>query len=148
MAALLETKALGQIDLSSAEIFHFPEGIIGFSEEKEFALIQESEDSLFLWLQSTHQAELAFVVIEPKLFCKRPYLPQVTHSDIASLKVGTVDACKVYVIVTIPSDCPEKMTGNLQGPILINPTDKLGSQVISIDDSHSVCVPILGQMEN
>lgn len=145
--ALLATKTLGRIDRSALQILDFPEGLYGFPKEKEFALIQESKGSPFLWLQSAKQAELAFVVIDPNLFCKDSYIPQVAPLDLEGLGVKSVEECRIYVIVTIPSDHPEEMTANMQGPILLNLTQKSGRQIISLNNEHEVRVPILSQLE-
>ena len=115
---LLATKTLGSVERSTAQILAFPEGLYGFPEEKEFALIEESKDSPFLWLQSVKQAELAFVIIDPSLFCKEAYLPEAAPMDLEALGARSLAECSVYVIVTIPTEHPEEMTANLQGPML------------------------------
>ena len=145
---LLATKALGSVELSTTEVFHFPDGLVGFPEEKEFALVQENKDSPFLWLQSTSKVSLAFVVIEPSYFYKMAYKLEVLASDLESLSAQSVDECSIYVTVTIPKERPEEMTANLQGPILFHRRGKKGRQVISLNDEHKVRVPILKQLEN
>ena len=145
--ALLATKTLGSVERSTAHILAFPEGLYGFPDEKEFALIEESKDSPFLWLQSAKQAELAFVIIDPGLFCKASYFPEVAPMDLETLGAKSVAECSVYLIVTIPSEHPEEMTANMQGPVLLNLTEKSGRQVISLNDEHGVRVPILSQLE-
>ena len=144
---LLATKALGSVELSTTEIFHFPEGLIGFAEEKEFALIQERGESPFLWLQSTSNVDLAFVIIDPSCFCRIPYKLEVLDTELEHIGVQAVDQCSIYVIATIPRDHPEEMTANLQGPILLHKIHKTGRQVISLNDEHEVRVPILKQLE-
>ena len=145
--SLLATKTLGSVERSTTQILAFPEGLYGFPEEREFALMQESEDSPFLWLQSAKQADLAFVIIDPSLFCRKPYLPEVSPMDLESLGLKSPAECSIYVIVTIPSDHPEEMTANMQGPVLLNLAEKSGRQIISLNNEHEVRVPILGQLE-
>ena len=145
--ALLATKALGSVQRNTAQIFSFSEGLYGFPEDKEFALIEESKDSPFLWLQSVKQASLAFVIIDPVLFSKDPYLPEVSAVDLDALGIKSLAECNVYVIVTIPSDHPEEMTANLQGPVLLDIEKKTGRQIISLNNKHEIRVPILSQLE-
>ncbi|MCB1307902.1 MAG: flagellar assembly protein FliW [Leptospiraceae bacterium] len=143
----LATRALGKVEINPGDMIQFPEGLFGFHEVREFALLMEKGDSPFKWLQSTQRADLAFIVIEPALFLKDPYMPDISASELDQLGVKDLSECSVYTIVTIPKDHPEKMTANLQGPVLINPHKMIGRQVISNDNRHLVRVPILEQME-
>ncbi len=145
--SLLATKALGDIELSTTEIYEFSEGLYGFPDEKEFAIVKEKEESPFMWLQSCRKADLAFVIIDPALFCKQKYVPELSSLDMEALCLETLDKCMFYVIVTIPAEKPEEMTANLQGPIVLHPEKKIGRQVISLDHRHEVRVSILSQLE-
>ncbi|MCB1323822.1 MAG: flagellar assembly protein FliW [Spirochaetales bacterium] len=143
----LATRALGTVEINPAENIQFPDGLFGFSDVREFALLGERPDSPFKWLQSTARPDLAFIVIEPHLFLKEAYRPVLMRSDLEQLKVEKVEDCTIYLIVTIPRDHPEKMTANLQGPILVNTDERIGRQVISGDDAHVVRVSIMDQLE-
>ena len=77
----------------------------------------------------------------------KDYKPYVLAMELQSLKVEAVEECEVFLIVTIPGDSPEKMTANLQGPILMNRSNRLARQVISMDESHLVRVPIMELLE-
>jgi len=143
----LSTKALGQIEIDPRQIVHFPDGLYGFDDFHEFALIEENPESPFKWLQSTADPGLAFIVIQPELFLKNPYLPAISSTELASLQAQKLEDCIIFVIVTIPENQPEKMTANLQGPVLIHREKKIGRQVISTNDSHLVRVSILEQLE-
>jgi flagellar assembly factor FliW len=148
MAIQLETKALGTIDVIPEQILNFPDGLFGFREHTEFALLEESSDSPFKWLQSVKDRELAFIVMQPELFMKKEgYRPVIAQADLFSLGVEKIDECLVLVIVTIPHDKPESMTANLQGPVLINTKRKLGRQAISNQEAHKVRVSIMEQLE-
>lgn len=143
----LATKALGQVNLEPGEIIHFPEGLIGFQEYREFALLRDREESPFLWLQSVEESTLAFVVVRPEVFAGDRYSPRISSSDLEKVQVKQLSECEILSIVTIPENQPEKMTANLQGPVLINAEKRVGRQVISNDEKHSVRVPILEMME-
>lgn len=144
---LLATKAIGEIEVKTSECYCFNDGLYGFSDCTDFALVRETPDSPFLWLQSTQQVNLAFVVIQPHLFYKKTYVPQIPATDLDFLGIRSLDECLIYVIVTIPDEHPEEMTANLQGPILLNTENHKGKQVISLDNSHEVRISILNQLE-
>ena len=84
--------------------------------------------------------------MEPSIIMKN-YQPKVLEQDLESLKVRDIKECKIFAILTIPENHPEEMTINLQGPILINFQEKLGKQVISLDDNHGVRMKVLELME-
>jgi len=137
MMGTLETKAFGTIDVDATDLIDFPDGLIGIADRR-FALLNDGEDSPFKWLQSATTPGLAFVLMQPDLFLKRSYRPAVAPSELERLEVRSLEECHIYTIVTIPTDKPEAMTANLQGPILLNLKRKIGRQVISNNDDHSV----------
>jgi len=142
----IATKAFGTIDIDDDAMYEFPEGLYGFTDETQFALLDKNADSPFLWLQSMKDEHLAFILIDPKLLIG-DYVPKVPQADLSAVDVSSVNDCIVYSIVTIPQNAPEEMTINLQGPVIFNKSKQLGAQVISDDDSHGVRVPVLKLME-
>ncbi|MEQ8350035.1 MAG: flagellar assembly protein FliW [Leptospiraceae bacterium] len=141
----LETKPFGSIEVSEESILEFPDGILGFEDYRHFAILEEKEGP-FHWLQSADESGLAFIILRPELILK-DYEPVILDQELNTLKVQTVSECEVYLIVTIPGEHPEKMTANLQGPILVNRQSRMARQVISMNDSHLVRVPILELLE-
>ncbi|MCR9143613.1 MAG: flagellar assembly protein FliW [bacterium] len=144
--SVLTTKAMGQVEIAPEDILTFPEGLFGFPDVREFTVLAEKGDSPFLWLQCVNDPELAFVIIDPALFIS-DYTPQLAPGDLELLQTKQIDDCDMYVIVTIPEKHPEKMTANLQGPILLNKSKQIGRQVISHHSKHFVRVQILQQVE-
>lgn len=145
--SVLTTKAMGQVEIAPEDILQFPEGLFGFPDVREFAVLTEKGDSPFLWLQCINDPELAFVIINPALFIS-DYKPQLAPGDLELLETKRIEDCEMYVIVTIPEKHPEKMTANLQGPILLNKSNQIGRQVISHHSKHYVRVAILQQVED
>ncbi|HNJ06216.1 MAG TPA: flagellar assembly protein FliW, partial [Leptospiraceae bacterium] len=84
----LETRALGTVQVDPAQILNFPEGIYGFRESTEFALVEESAENPFKWLQSTTETDLAFIVIQPELVFA-DYRPEVAKEDLASIGLSS-----------------------------------------------------------
>jgi len=141
------TKAFGTIDIESKDIINFKDGFFGFQDYHTFALLAEGEDSTFQWLQSTEDSNLAFIVISPDVFLKEKYIPDVSSVELEPIGLKSIEECHILLIVTIPESHPEKMTANLQGPVLLNIKEGLGRQVISMNEKHTVRYPILDQME-
>ncbi|PJZ77987.1 flagellar assembly protein FliW [Leptospira neocaledonica] len=138
----IQSKPFGKIKVSERQLIKFPEGLLGFGGYKSFALIEEDEESVFKWLQSVDEVDLAFVVIPPSLF-KKEYKPLLSQEELSQIGLQDVSEALTLVIVTIPNDDPASMTANLQGPILINKTDLTGRQFVSRNEIHSVRERIL-----
>ncbi|ASV12865.1 MULTISPECIES: flagellar assembly protein FliW [Leptospira] len=142
MGIEIHTKPFGKMQISEKQIVSFPEGLLGFEDYKKFALIEEEEESVFKWLQSVEEVDLAFVVIPPSLF-KKEYKPLIPEQELQGIGIAEVEDGLTLVIVTVPGDDPALMTANMQGPILINKETLLGKQFISRNESHSVREKIL-----
>ncbi len=145
--SILATKALGNVEIKEEDILNFSNGLYGFQGQYRFVLLSDQSGSPFSWLQCISEANLAFIVIDPRLFCKTEYIPIISSAELDILQIEKVSDCNIYTIVTIPHNQPKEMTANLQGPILINMKKKIGCQVISQDNNHTVRVPILQQLE-
>lgn len=138
----IQTKPFGKMQISEKQILSFPESLLGFEDYKKFALIEEEEESVFKWLQSVEEVDLAFVVIPPSLF-KKEYKPLIPEQELQGIGITDLEDGLMLVIVTVPGEDPALMTANMQGPILINKETLLGKQFISRNESHSVREKIL-----
>lgn len=131
----IQTERFGEIRVPKGEIIEFPEGLLGFAEQKNYVLVQEGAYEPFLWLQSTDDPHLSFVVVDPLAFLP-DYKVEIKPSEIESLELASVDEAKVLVIVVV-RDRPEDITANLQGPLVVNPEKCLGKQVVLLTDRYS-----------
>ncbi len=137
------TKPFGLIEVDERQKLHFPYGLLGFEGMKDFVLLDSARPP-FYWLQSTDAAELAFVLIDPRVF--RPgYAPEVDPEELREIGVESPADALDFAIVTIPDD-PSGMTANLQGPIIINRARRLGRQAVSLNADLKVRHPILPDM--
>ena len=132
----LHTKNFGEIEIDEQKIIDFPEGLLGFEEEKQFVIINtEDEENPFQWLQSVTNPNLAFVIINP-FFVYPNYDIVIPKTAQERLKIQNKKDLCIYSIVVVPENI-EKMTANLLGPIIININKKLGKQVILDDNRYS-----------
>ena len=56
---------IGEREITDEGIIYFSRGLIGFDDKRDFALIQLSEDSPFLLLQSLEDPGLGLLVADP-----------------------------------------------------------------------------------
>lgn len=136
----VKTKFYGEVEVDPEGIFHFPAGLPGFEEDKEYLFIQH-EDSVFGCLQSCRQVETAFIVLSPFLICP-DYDFELTAAQQEELEISKLEEVLVLAIVTIPPGKPEEATINLQAPIVINKTTKKGMQVILGESGYPLRCPL------
>ncbi|MCL1814976.1 MAG: flagellar assembly protein FliW [Treponema sp.] len=125
----VQTKAYGIIEVDERQKVTFPSGLFGFESVKDYVLI-DAERQPFYWLQSLEAEHIAFITINPFLF--RPdYELDIDDDLVKEIDISGPEEALIFSIVTIPPSGP--MTANLQGPLIINRTTRIGKQGILID---------------
>jgi flagellar assembly factor FliW len=126
---------------SKDAVIHFEEGLIGFSEYKDFVLMENDSFAPFRLLQSLESPQVGFLVLEPTALVNN-YYDLVPAREWESLGVGGKTKPLAFVIVVVGAN-PESSTGNLQAPLLINYDNMLGKQIILTDSGFSVRHPLI-----
>jgi len=139
----IRTKPYGEIEVNEKQRVHFSEGIIGFKDIHDYFLL-DSREGPFYWLQAQKDPDLAFLLINPRLFMP-DYRLGVPENDLKSLGIETEDDILDFTIVTVPED-HDKISANLMGPIVINRKTHAAKQVISTNDDYTVKHYILEEM--
>ena len=133
--AMLTTTRFGSFAIDKKNVIEFPKGLLGFEAHTRFYLIDDPDYHPFAHLQAMDDPELAFTVVNPKLFFPH-YKVQVDRQEIADLEVDDVCEVNTWVIVTVPEDI-DTMSANLQGPILINSANNCGKQVVLVRSPYT-----------
>jgi flagellar assembly factor FliW len=140
----VQTKPYGEIDVDERQRIRFPDGILGFEELKDYVLLDAAQPP-FYWLQSLERVEVAFVLIEPRMF-KPEYSPDVEPQELEEIGVSSAGDALVFAIVTVPEDT-HRMTANLQGPVIINKKSRTGRQSVSLNPKWGVRHYILDELQ-
>ncbi len=119
---------LGKQTVSLDRVIHFPRGLIGFENFKDFALLQIREGASMLVLQSMDDPGLGLLVADPFSFVDKFSL-RISDAEQNLLKAQSPDQVTVLATVSIPPGKPEETSLNMSGPILVNHETKLGLQV-------------------
>lgn len=119
---------LGRRVIDPDKIIHFPRGLAGFEQERDFILLQLRPDAPLLILQSTNRPEVGLLVADPYSFLNS-YPVMVGEAEQKLLKISETDDTAILVTVTIPAGHPEDAMLNLTGPIVINHQAKIGLQI-------------------
>ena len=128
---------IGKLSVPPERILHFPRGIIGFENEREFTLVKVKEDSPFLILQSMNDPRLGLMVVDPYSFIQ-DYDVVVGEAERKILRIENIRQVLVLVTVTIPPGKPENTTLNLTGPVVINMQVRIGLQVPQTDAKYPI----------
>lgn len=136
----LQRTRFGDIDLEDTAQIRFPRGVIGFSDETSFAIL-ERERGHVAFLQSIKNHKLALPVIDASLI--RPEYPAQPRDEIAAL--AGIDPKHLLVLVVVSVNPKEKLLrANLLAPILIDAERRLGWQVILDPEKYGADVVVGG----
>ena len=131
-----------QLKLKSKDaIIHFDEGLIGFSEYKDFVLMENDGLAPFRLLQSIEAPQVGFLVLEASNLLSN-YYDVVPAREWESIGADRETRPLAFVIVVVGSS-PETSTGNFQAPLLVNYDSMVGKQIILTDSGLSVRQPLL-----
>jgi len=135
----IETSRFGHIEVDDSRLITFEHGVLGFPNEKQYALIQTAEGSGVYLLQAVDRADLAFVVCDPRLFVS-DYRAPVKTEELQQLGLCEPEGAQVFVIVNKVDDL---LTGNLQGPLVINLDNRAAKQLVLSDKRYSTRHPLM-----
>ncbi len=133
---LLGTR-FGTLAFDPADVVAFPEGLIGFERERSFVFVTAGDGSPFRWLQSLDDPALAFLVADPDAFVPG-YAPRLPGSASLALGLGEESPYLLWVTANIPVGRPGDATLNLAGPIVVNPANRRGRQVVLDGEAYTV----------
>lgn len=136
---LIDTSRFGQVDVDENRIIHFPKGLLGFARYTHYVLLEAGPNSHFWWLQSIQTPDLAFVVTDPSLFVPTYQVP-LRIEQLADIGITRQDEAQVFVIVNKRGNL---LTGNLQGPLIVNVNSRLGEQLVLSDRRFTTRVPLI-----
>ena len=137
----LSTNRFGNLIIEKENIITFEQGLLGFEELTQFAIIAVEECLPFEWLISLEDPVVAFPILDPTLLFS-DYKPSLTKEDIVLLDIKNEMDVEMFCIVTL-GETPKNVTLNLKGPILINMKNKMGKQIVLTEDFYSLRHPLV-----
>ena len=122
----VRTTRFGVIQIAEDRVITFPKGLLGFPQAQKYCLLEPGDDACFFWLQSLDEPGLAFVVTDPALFVPDFSVP-IRPEQMGELGLTKLEDAQVFVIV---NKVDTQLTGNLQGPLVINTISREGEQMV------------------
>lgn len=135
----VRTTRFGVIQIAEDRVITFPKGLLGFPQARRYCLLEPGEDACFFWLQSLDEPGLAFVVTDPALFVPDFSVP-VRPEQMAELGLAKLEDAQVFVIV---NKVDTQLTGNLQGPLVINTISREGEQMVLAEKRWTTRHPLM-----
>ncbi len=135
----IQTTRFGPVEVDPDRLITLPKGMLGFPLHRKFALIATNDANSFYWFQSVTEPALAFVVCDPTMFVP-DYQIVLKGDDQELLGVAGLEELTVLVVCNKVDDL---LTGNLQGPLAINPLTRTGKQLVLSEKRWSTRHPLL-----
>lgn len=133
------TTRFGQIEYDPENTLHFPAGMVGFPQLRDFIVMPNKKQGPLFWIQSTDDADIAFVLTDPSnFFLDYGVIPDETERQL--LQITDEDEVFILAVVTVPPD--QNITLNLSAPILFAPKTNRAIQVIVDDPRYKTKTPL------
>ena len=142
---IVQSTRFGEMDIADEQILDFPHGMLGFPDEKKFALMEYKPESPFYFLQSVAEANLTFLLINPFAFFN-DYEFAMDDALLAEIGVTAENPPSVFNIATV-KDKLENMTVNLAGPVLVNIRDRQAVQLVIEKTEYPTRFPLFPAAE-
>ena len=133
------TTRFGLIQAAESDLIRMPDGLVGFRSHTLFIQLPDPEVAGLTWLQSVTSPELAFGLVPPPMAIG-DYRIELRPGDLASLELDDERSALVYVILNRGDN--GGLTVNLQGPLVFNPTRRLGRQLVLTSSRYAVRYPL------
>jgi flagellar assembly factor FliW len=138
----IQTVYFGELDYAGRDVFHFPQGLPGFEQERGFLFVQQPQTEPLMFLQSLRDPQLCFILL-PILVLDANYRLNLDAEDLAALqlapgrqpRIGEDILCAA--IVSAGDGRQEGPTANLLAPVVVNLKQQIGMQVIQADSPYT-----------
>ena len=133
----IKTKYLGEIQINEEQIIHFPKGLLGFEDNKNFVLLDFPDNNYFKFLQDINNSHVCFLIVDPWDFYS-DYEVQLSDEELLKIDIEENDKEQLLMltIVTLHENFKDS-TSNLLAPIVINLLGKKGRQIVLNDSIYA-----------
>jgi flagellar assembly factor FliW len=134
----INTRDFGVININEDSVYSFPQGVYGFEDVDSFAVFMNEEAGVsFVYLQAVKSPNPCFLVFSPWDMA-RGYRPEVSEDDLSLLGVESEKDLIFLTIATVPPKDVRQLSINVKSPIVLNPLNMVGRQVILLNEDYPV----------
>ncbi len=136
----VETYLFGTVEISPEKIIHFPNGLVGFEQNKRFMLAhEESNDHPASYtLQSLDDPNLALQIVDPATLGFSYELALSDAENALLQSPAPEDVAVMQVLFRQEEDGKASIASNLRAPLVINTAARLGLQKIMESMNSSI----------
>lgn len=135
----VKTTRFGTVSIAEDRVITFAKGLLGFGTFTKYCLLEPADDACFFWLQSVEEPSLAFVVTDPAFFVPDYSVP-IRPEQMGDMGLKSLGEAQVFVIV---NKVDQTLTGNLQGPLVINTAARTGEQFVLAEKRWTTRHPLM-----
>lgn len=138
----INTKYLGQVEINPDQIIHFPKGLLGFENHKEYVVLDLEGNDVFKFLQNIQEEYISFLLVNPWDFF-HDYDIELADNKLEKININPREENEfaLFSIVSLGESFKES-TANLLAPIVINTKDKKGKQFVVHDSAYTTKHPL------
>lgn len=145
-----DTRFFGEIEVGDDKILTFDEGILGFSDMKRWTILFDNSNgeksSPISWFQSLDDPALALPVMSP-FTVTDDYSPMVEDELLAPLGDFKDEDLLILLALSVPAGHPENTTANFKAPLLINPVNRKGIQIVVNNEDYDIRTNVRDMIE-
>ncbi len=136
----IESPHFGKLAFDPDQVLEFPEGLLGFPALSRFLRVGPEDYEPIEFLVPVDEPKLRFPVLSPYLVRPEYDLP-VGMAEREALDLAEDGSLMVFCVANLTSRV-EDATLNLLAPILVNPDNRRGRQVVLETSGYSVAEPL------
>ncbi|WMJ24260.1 flagellar assembly protein FliW [Paludicola sp. MB14-C6] len=126
----------GETQVSNEALIHFPDGLYGFEDIKDYVLLTHDDQNIIMTLQPVTERVPQFLVLDPfAVICN--YQPKLSSADQKWFGVTNCGELKYLVIAIVKENYIDTVV-NLKSPIVINPKTNQAKQVFLENKNYSM----------
>jgi flagellar assembly factor FliW len=138
----IDSTSFGELEIDPETTISFPNGLIGFEENKSFKLFHADEFEGLKWLQSVSDADVALSVMEP---ADVGYEFSISLSDEETAILGSESPLDLIVLLVVFENPPSEnakraMSTNWRSPIVLNPFKQVGIQKVLTEVDKTILI--------
>lgn len=123
----------------------FPQGLPGFPDLKQYALLEPEGAYPLKFLQSREREDISFACLDAAAV-KMDYQAPIGEAEARLLALESEQEAMVLVLAVVPED-PRQTTANLAGPLVINTRTRTGVQLILDSREYPLQFPVFAPKE-
>ena len=133
---IISSTRLGDLEVNNEHVLQFIQPMLGFSEVKAYALVQEkNSDAWYEYLQAIDEPDLMFIIADP-FQLQRDYAFDLNAVTKQQLAIIAEEDIVVRVVVSARSS--EDITVNLKAPLIINLRTRQAAQIVIDRTEYSI----------